>query len=142
VERTLGPLPSHGEATVIDALSVEEIASAISGHQFRDAYPHLAADVSWTQVGEHRLDGRDAFIAACEATATYLQGVSTAFRQFRVLAARDFVVINSIAEYAGADGSMSVVASCDLYEFTAGTLSNLTSYNIELPDIPVEASIR
>jgi hypothetical protein len=119
---------------VIDALSVEEIARAISGHQFRDAYPHLADDVSWTQVGEHRLEGRDAFIAACDTSAKYLQGVSTAFRQFRVLAARDVVVIDSVAEYAGADGSTSVVASCDLYEFTAGSLSNLTSYNIELSD--------
>ena len=124
------------------ALPVEQIARAISGHQFRDAYPHLAADVSWKQVGEHRLDGRDAFIAACEATATYLQGVSTSFRHFRVMAARDFVVIDSVADYAGADGSNSVVASCDLYEFTAGRLSTLTSYNIELPDGPVEADTR
>lgn len=119
---------------------MEAIARAISGHQFRDAYPHLADDVSWTQVGEHRLEGREPFIAACEGSAKYLESVSTAFRQFRVLAADDFVVIDSVAEYADADGTNSVVASCDIYEFTAGKLSNLTSYNIALPGSPVEAS--
>ena len=112
--------------------SNEEIATAISGHRFDEAYPYLADDVSWKLVGAGRLDGKEAFIGACEATAAELSGASTEFRQFRVLVGADWVVIDSVATYTAADGSKTDVASCDLYRFRNGKLVEATSYNIEL----------
>lgn len=116
-----------------DLSTNEEIARAISSHRFREAYPHVADDVSWTLVGEVRLEGREAFIAACERTGEDLQGVATDFRHFRTTVADDFVVVDTVAAYTGSDGSTSVVSSCDLYGFVDGKLTEMTSYNIELP---------
>ena len=112
----------------------EEIARAISGHQFDAAYSHLADGVSWNLVGQGRLEGKEAFIGACETTAAELDGVSTEFRQFRVLAGDDWVVIDSLAAYIAGDEPTVNVASCDIYRFTDGMLTELTSYNIELGD--------
>jgi SnoaL-like protein len=117
-----------------DVSPIEEIARAISSHRFGEAYPHVADDVSWTLVGEARLEGKEAFIAACERTGEQLQGVATDFRHFRTTVADDFVVVDSVAAYTGPDLSTSVVASCDLYGFAGGKLTEMTSYNIELPD--------
>ena len=112
----------------------EEIARAISGHRFEVAYPHLEDDVSWTLVGHGRLEGREAFIGACEATLAELHGVSTEFSQFRVLLGDDWVVIDSVATYAAVDAPTTTVASCDIYRFRDGMVTELTSYNIELGD--------
>ena len=112
----------------------EEIARAVSGHQFDAAYPYLADDVTWTLVRQGRLEGKDAFIGACETTVAELNGVSTEFRQFRVLAGDDWVVIDTLAAYITADEPPANVASCDIYRFRDGMLTELTSYNIELGD--------
>jgi hypothetical protein len=110
----------------------EEIARAISGHRFDAAYAYLEDDVTWTLVGQGRLEGREAFVGACETTAAELSGVSTEFRQFRVLVGDDWVVIDSLAAYTAADEPTANVASCDIYRFTDGRLTELTSYNIEV----------
>ncbi|HYI65826.1 MAG TPA: nuclear transport factor 2 family protein [Candidatus Limnocylindrales bacterium] len=113
-------------------LSNDEIARAISSHRFDAAYPYLEDDVTWSLVGQGRLEGREAFVGACETTAAELNGVSTEFRQFRVLVGHDWVVIDSLAAYTTPDGPATTVASCDIYEFRDGRLAELTSYNIEL----------
>ena len=90
----------------------EEIARAISGHHFDAAYPYLEDDVTWTLVGQGRLEGKEAFIGACETTVAELNGVSTEFRQFRVLAGDDWVVIDSLAAYVSrrrADGERGLL---------------------------------
>ena len=114
----------------------EAIARAISGHQFDAAYPYLADYVTWTLVGQGRLEGKGAFIGACKTTVAELNEVSTEFSQFRVLAGDDWVVIDSLAAYAAADEPTANVASCDIYLFTDGMLTELTSYNIELAEGP------
>jgi hypothetical protein len=112
----------------------EEIARAISGHRFDGAYPYLEGDVTWTLVGEGRIEGKEAFIGACETTAAQLSGVKTEFPQFRVVVGDDWVVIDSLAAYIAADEPTANVASCDIYRFTDGMLTELTSHNIELGD--------
>ena len=112
----------------------EAIARAISGHQFDAAYPYLAEGATWTTVGQGRLEGKEAFVGACETTAAQLSGVSTEFRQFRVLVGADWVVIDSLAAYTAADEATANVASCDVYRFRDGMLTELTSYNIELAE--------
>lgn len=108
-----------------------EIAEAFSRHRFAETYPHLHEDVRWDVVGDRLIVGRAAVRETCGQSAEYLSGVRTTFRRFRVVAGGDQVVVDSEAEYAG-DGEPSVVASCDLYDFTGGLLSGITSYTIEL----------
>lgn len=50
-------------------MTSEQIARAFSGHRFEEAFPHIAQDVKWVLVGETVLEGREAAIAACNATA-------------------------------------------------------------------------
>ena len=110
-----------------------EIAESFSRHDFARAYAHLSEDVRWEVIGDRRIEGRDDVIAACEASATYLDGVTTRFLSFRTMVGPDFVVTDSRAEYVDADGGTSVVASCDIYRFTDdGLLTELTSYTVEL----------
>ena len=119
-----------------DPLSNEEIARAISGHRFDAAYPYLDDEVTWTLVGESRLEGKAAFIGACESTAAALKGASTEFRELRAIAGAGRVVIESVATYTAVDGSRTEVASCDVYRFRAGRLTEATSYNILLTEGP------
>lgn len=108
-----------------------EIAEAFSRHRFDEAVPYLADDVTWTVIGDERLIGKATVIAACERSAEYLSGVTTTFHRFRSVAGGDCVVVDTHAEYTDPDGSTSWVASCDLYDFVAGTLTEVRSYNLD-----------
>jgi ketosteroid isomerase-like protein len=114
---------------------IESVARAFSGHRFEDALPHFHDDVAWELVGGNNVDGRAAVTEICESLTRDLDGVQTDFEQFRVLPAGACVIIDSVARYAGADGSVSRVASCDIYDFTDGRVAKIRSYNVELdPD--------
>ena len=115
-------------------MSIEQVARAFSSHDFDAAYPELADDVTWTLIGQDQpISGKQAVVELCRRSAVELEGVTTTFRRFRVVVAEDCVVIDSLADYVGADGT-SVVASCDLYDFRDGKVTAITSYNIELSD--------
>lgn len=116
------------------SLTIDGIARAFSGHDFKAAYPYLTDDVSWAVVGDMHLTGRDDVIGACEQAAAYLAELTTEFRRFRVLVGATWVVIDSLAEYTDGEQKISTVASCDIYDFRDGLLSAITSYNIELAD--------
>ncbi len=45
-------------------------------------------------------------------------------------------VVDPVARCTGADGATSVVSSCDVYEFTGGSLTTVTSYAVELEPAP------
>ena len=113
-------------------LTKQQIAEAFSSHDFRNTYPYLAGNITWTMVGGEQLVGRDQVVRTCEESARYLDGVETRFSRFRVLAGADWVVVDTEAAYEGADGEKSVVASCDIFEFAGAMVVNITSYNIEL----------
>jgi len=112
--------------------SIEAIARAFSGHRFEDAYPHLADAVSWTQIGEWKLTGKQAVLDACRRSADDLAGVTTDFLRFRVMVGQQWVVIDSLANYTDGQGVVSTVASCDIHDFRDGLLARITSYNIAL----------
>lgn len=114
-------------------LTPEEVAQAISGHRFAEAYPYLAPDVRWVLAGGPTRIGREAVVEACEATARELVDVSTRFTKFKTIADADSVVIDSLSEYEDTDGSMTVVASCDIYDFDHNELVEITSYTVEVP---------
>lgn len=112
--------------------TIEQTAEAFCRHRFAEAYPYLLDDVRWTLVGDREVSGREDVIRTCEESAGYLAGVTTTFRKFRVVVGEDCVVVDSEAEYAGGDEQPSVVASCDIFDFSDGRLSGITSYTHQL----------
>jgi len=119
--------------------TIQQIAEAFSRHQFTDTYAaHFAADVRWVSVGESILEGRDAVIAACDQSSTDLAQVSTEFVSFRSVAGTDAVAVDTVGRYTDSEQQISVVSSCDIYEFDGDTLTTITSYAVELePTSPV-----
>ncbi|WP_181780182.1 nuclear transport factor 2 family protein [Pseudonocardia pini] len=108
-----------------------QIAEAFSRHDFAIAYPRLADDIRWTAHGGPTTVGRDAVVAVCEQTLADLADTTTTFTSWHVIDAGDDVVVDVIARYDGPAGTFTV-ASCDLYRFTDGTLSAITSYTAEV----------
>jgi ketosteroid isomerase-like protein len=117
-----------------------QTAEAFSGHRFEEAYDQLADDVRWVVVGQMLLRGRDEVVRACTGTATHLATTTTEFLRFVVVEDRGAtadqrVVVDAVARYRDADGTTSLVSSCDIYEFADGRLVGITSYGVELdPD--------
>lgn len=115
-------------------LTSEKIARAFSSHRFELALPHLADDVIWTLVGGETLIGRKAVKKAIERTTADLASVTTEFQRFRTVVGEESVVVDSLARYTDAGGDVSIVASCDLYDFDAdGRITEIVSYTVELP---------
>jgi hypothetical protein len=111
----------------------QQIAEAFSGHRFSDAYDHLAADIEWVLIGDATIQGRDQVIQACEQTAAELTETTTEFLRFLTIAGTGAVAVDTVARYEGADGTTSVVSSCDIYEFDKGVVAAaITSYSAEL----------
>jgi ketosteroid isomerase-like protein len=109
-----------------------EFAEAFSGHRFREVYADLAPDVGWTAVGERTFTGREAVVAACEGTLGALAPGTTEFQRFVVIAGTDAAAVDVVARYTDADGEVSLVSSCDIYEFRDGLVTTITSYAVEL----------
>lgn len=113
---------------------IASIAEAFSAHRFAETYEHVAAGAKWVAVGEATMEGRDAIIAACDASAAELAATSTEFTRFVTVVGTDAAAVDSIGRYTDEDGSVSVVSSCDIYEFTDDELTAITSYAVELPE--------
>ena len=109
-----------------------EIAEAFSGHRFREAYAALAPDVRWNSVGEGAVTGREAVVAACEATLGELASGTAEFERFVVIAGTDVAAVDVIGRYTDAAGEVTRVSSCDVYEFRDGLVTSITSYAVEL----------
>ena len=114
-------------------LTTEEIARAFSSHRFEAALPRLADDIVWTLVGGEPVIGPEAVREACKRSADYLADVTTEFQRFRTVVGDDSVVVDSLARYTEAGGDVSVVASCDIYDFIDGRVTEIVSYTVELP---------
>lgn len=109
-----------------------EIAEAFSRHAFTEVYPYLDEAVQWTIVGHGGYRGRAEVVDACEESAQYLEDVLTNFSKFKLVEGEACVVIDTEAEYIETSGEASYVASCDLYDFSDGKLTAITSYTFEL----------
>lgn len=115
--------------------TIQQIAEAFSSHRFREVYDYLHPQVRWVLVGAARLDGRDQVIHACEESLSQLSRSTTQFLRFKTVAGADAVAIDTIARYVDAKWQTSIVSSCDVYEFTQGALTTITSYMVEIaPD--------
>jgi hypothetical protein len=114
-------------------MNQQQIAEAFSSHRFAETFEYLSPDVRWTNVGGADFAGADAVIATCEGTSAELASSTTTFRSFRSIVGTDAVVVDAIAEYRDSDG-ISVVSSCDLYDFAGGLVVAITSYAVELDE--------
>lgn len=118
------------------------VAEAFSGHRFTDTYGQLAPDVSWTARGESQTVGRDAVIAACEASAQELGQMTTSFLTFRSIADGDSVAVETVGRYQETGQEPSFVASVDLYDFADGQVRRIVSYATEIDGLIDEESGR
>jgi len=112
--------------------TMEAVARAFSSHRFEDAVPRLDDDIVWELVGGEALAGKLAVVDVCTSLARDLKDVQTTFDRLRVIVASASVVVDSVASYFSADGSISRVASCDIYDFEDGRVVRIRSYNMEL----------
>lgn len=119
---------------VIVDTKIEKIARAFSSHRFELALPELADDIVWTRVGDAPLIGRKAVKKAIERTAADLAHVTTEFQRFRTVVGEEAVVVDSLARYTDAKGDVSIVASCDIFDFDGEErITEIVSYMVELP---------
>jgi len=116
---------------------VRSTAEAFSQHRFRETYDHLASDIVWVAVGAASTTGREEVIAACEGTLAELADTSTDFVRFLSVADTQTAVVDSVGRYTDAGGGTSTVASCDIYEFRDGLITQITSYTVEI-DTPTD----
>jgi SnoaL-like domain len=114
-------------------MNQQQIAERFSSHRFAETYDYLSLDVRWSAVGGPATVGRDAVIAACEASSAELASTTTTFRSFRSVVGADAVVVDAVAEYREPEGT-SIVSSCDLYDFADGLVVAITSYAVELDE--------
>ena len=109
------------------------IAEAFSRHRFAETFPHLADDVRWVAVGQATMQGRTAVVDACEAATAEMADLTVEFTRFVSIAGPDAAAVDVVARYVDPDGEVSVVSSCDIYEFRDGELVTITSYAVDLP---------
>jgi ketosteroid isomerase-like protein len=129
-------MPREGASRmdVTTDLTTEKIARAFSSHRFELALPYLADDIVWTLVGADPLIGRKKVKKALDRTAAELATVTTEFQRYRTVVGEDAVVVDSLARYTDSGGGVSIVASCDIYDFAGdGRITEIVSYTVELP---------
>ena len=116
------------------AVDTRQISEAFSGHRFPETYEHLAADVRWVLLDHGAIEGKDAVVETCGATAAAMaELVEVEFSRFDSVAGDRLAVVDAEARYESPDGSVSVVSSADIYEFNAeGLVTTITSYAVEL----------
>lgn len=113
-------------------MTIEQSVEAFSRHAFATTYPHISEDVIWDNVGGPQITGKVDLIETCNQSAAYLAGVTTRLSRFRTVVGESSVVIDSLADYIDGESEMTTVASCDIYDFTDGLLSGITSCTVEL----------
>ncbi len=106
---------------------------------FAAVYPAFSDDIRWNLVGDEPLIGRDTVVAACDKSAAYLEAVMTKFSKFRTISNGDSVGVDTTAEYSDTEGAVSLIASCDIYDFRDGKLAEITSYTFELATAEVSS---
>jgi ketosteroid isomerase-like protein len=112
--------------------TLREVAEAFSRHRFRDAYAALADDVVWTAVGGGPpLRGRQAVVDACEGTVADLATTAVEFLRVVVVADGSAAAVDTLTRYVDGE-EVSLVSSCDVYEFRGGSVAAITSYAVEL----------
>jgi uncharacterized heparinase superfamily protein len=113
--------------------SHREVAEAFSDHRFDETYVHLAPDIRWVSAdGGAPEVGPAAVRAACEQGAAMMALATMERLRFVVADGGDVVAIDTLRRYTNPTGGVTVVASCDIFEFTGDLISTITSYATEV----------
>jgi hypothetical protein len=110
----------------------KKIAEAFSKHDFETIYPFISDNIQWIMVGGVNIISKENVVKTCQQSTDYLKTVKTSFLKFLVLESVDHITIDSISAYIDEENSVSKVASCDIYKFNDGQLTEITSYCIEI----------
>jgi SnoaL-like domain len=113
-------------------ITTEEVARSFSGHRFEETFDHIAEEAVWHLVGQARLEGRDAIIKACRATAAENAETDTTWLRFVSAGTGAVVAVDAIGRYTGPSDTVSTVSSCDIYEFDGDMMVAIISYAVEL----------
>ncbi len=111
-----------------------QIAETFSGHRFTETYDHLSPEVRWVLPGQESIHGKQAVVAACDASAAEMaQLARVEFSRFVSVGSDQVAAVDAVGRYLAPDGSVSVVSSADIYEFDVdGVVTTITSYAVEL----------
>lgn len=112
--------------------SPPELAEAFCRHEFQAVYPYLDEAVRWEMVGGSTVEGKAAVLDYCRQSAAYLADVKTQLSKLNSFGDGKRVAVDSTATYVDGQGRATVVASCDLFTFRDGLVSEIISYTIEL----------
>jgi hypothetical protein len=113
-------------------ITINQIAEDFSKHRFEKTFPFITDNIQWNMVGGEVILGKEKVIETCEQSLSYLNTVTTNFTNFLLLNFENHIIVESIAEYIDQDKNISKIASCDIYKFEKGLLTEITSYCIEL----------
>ena len=116
------------------SLTFEQIAEAFCSHRFAETYPFMADEIKWQVIGREELIGRTAVIDQCDKAAKFLGKVATTDLQLKIYRAETCVIVEGAAQFQDNDNQASGVASCDIFRFSDGLLTEITSYVIDLKD--------
>ena len=114
------------------SLNIDQIAEAFCSYRFVVTYPYMAEEIKWYIVGTEELMGREAVIDRCDKSAKFLETVSATITKLKINRAETFVVVEGAAQFQGQKNQTSSVASCDVFQFSAERLVEITSYVIGL----------
>lgn len=115
-------------------VNTQQIAEAFSSHRFDEVYDRLDELVTWVVPGQEPIEGKAAVTTTCTgAAAEFSEMASVSFDRFVSVGNDTIAAVDSIGRYEDQDGSLSVVSSADIYEFSAqGQVVRITSYAVEL----------
>ena len=115
------------------SLDTHQIAEAFCSHRFAETYPYIADEIKWNIVGREEVLGREAVIARCAESMKFLETVSPTITKLKIIHAETLVVVEGAAQFQDHENqTSSVVASCDVFQFSDEQLVEITSCVIEL----------
>lgn len=115
-------------------MTIQEIAEAISSHQFEKAFPSFSDDIVWEMINGETIIGIENVRQTCQDAMKYLATVTTTFLKMKTYISENAIIIESSATYTEKNGDVAKISSCDVYEFVNQKLTRITSYNIEVMD--------
>ena len=114
------------------SLNIEQIAEAFCSHKFGETFPYMADEIKWNMIGREELIGREAVINHCNKSAKFLETVSATLTKPKIYHTETCVVLEGAAQFKDQENQTSGMASCDVFQFSDGRLSQITSYAIDL----------
>ncbi len=115
------------------SLTIEQIAEAFCSYRYTEIFPCMADGIKWNIIGTDEFVGRETVIAQCNNAAKFLETVSPTITKQKIHRAEACVIVEGAAQFRDRDNQISMVASCDIFQFSDGRLVEITSYVIDNP---------